>query len=168
MVVGAAVLREGQAMSYAENTTVPVSKTRGEIEALVEKHGATEFSSGWMGSVAGLQFQIKGRRVRFQLGTADHEWAKDRIMKAKRSRYYYRNSIPDAEAAKVADAENRRRWRCLLLAIKAKLEVVETGIATFDEEFLAHIVVGDGQQTVYDFITQQVANGLPLLGPVEP
>lgn len=154
-------------MSYAENTSVPVSKTRGEVEALVEKHGATEFSSGWMGTLAALQFQLKGRRVRFSLTAADVEWGKDRIMKAKRGRYWNRSSIPVADAQKLADAENRRRWRCLLLAIKAKLEVVETGIATFDEEFLAHIVVGDGQQTVYDYITQAMTNGRPLLGPVE-
>jgi hypothetical protein len=154
-------------MSYAANTTVPVSKTRGEIEALVEKHGATEFSSGWMGTIAALQFQIKGRRVRFRLEAADVEWGRDRLMNAKRGRYWRRQDIPVDKALPLADVENRRRWRCLLLAIKAKLEVVETGIATFDEEFLAHIVVGNGQQTVYDFITEQVANGRPLLGPVE-
>jgi hypothetical protein len=36
-------------MSYAEGTTVAVSKTRAEIESLVGKYGAAEFSSGWMG-----------------------------------------------------------------------------------------------------------------------
>lgn len=153
-------------MSFAEHTTVPVAKTRGEIEALVGKHGATEFSSGWMGTLAALQFQINGRRVRFQLQAADADWGRDRIMKAKRGRYWNRASIPAEKAQALAEAENRRRWRCLLLAIKAKLEVVETGIATFDEEFLAHIVVGDGQQTVYDFITQSMANGRPLLPAV--
>ena len=30
--------------------------------------------------------------------------------------------------------------------MKAKLEAVEVGIATFDEEFLAHIVLPNGQQ----------------------
>jgi hypothetical protein len=38
----------------------------------------------------------------------------------------------------------RARWRALALVIKAKLEAVESGITTFEEEFLAHIVLPDG------------------------
>jgi hypothetical protein len=38
----------------------------------------------------------------------------------------------------------RRLWRALLLAIKAKLEVVESGLAIFEEEFLSNIVMPDG------------------------
>lgn len=38
----------------------------------------------------------------------------------------------------------RQRWRALALVIKAKLEAVESGITTFEEEFLAHIVMPDG------------------------
>jgi len=34
-------------MAYAENTKVPVEKTRAEIERLVGKYGATRFASGW-------------------------------------------------------------------------------------------------------------------------
>lgn len=34
-------------MAFAEGTTVSPEKTRGEIESLVRRHGATEFSSGW-------------------------------------------------------------------------------------------------------------------------
>ena len=39
----------------------------------------------------------------------------------------------------------RQRWRALALVIKAKLEAVETGIATFEQEFLAYIVLPNGQ-----------------------
>lgn len=42
------------------------------------------------------------------------------------------------------DSEVRRRWRSLALAVKAKLEVVATGISTFESEFLAHIVLSNG------------------------
>ena len=41
--------------------------------------------------------------------------------------------------------EERRRWRALVLVIKSKLEAVASGIVTFDEEFMAHIVLPDGQ-----------------------
>ena len=36
-------------------------------------------------------------------------------------------------------------WRALRLVIQAKLEAVEAEITTFEEEFLAHIVLPDGQ-----------------------
>lgn len=39
----------------------------------------------------------------------------------------------------------RQRWRALNLAILAKLEAVESGITTFEEEFLAHIVLPNGR-----------------------
>jgi hypothetical protein len=41
--------------------------------------------------------------------------------------------------------EVRRRWRALALAIKAKLEVVESGIAQFEEEFLSYLVLPGGE-----------------------
>jgi hypothetical protein len=47
-------------------------------------------------------------------------------------------------AASLAQA-NRQVWRALLLAIKAKLEVVESGIATVEEEFMPYIVTPDGR-----------------------
>jgi hypothetical protein len=39
----------------------------------------------------------------------------------------------------------RQRWRALALAIKAKLEAVQSGITTFEEEFMAHVVMPNGQ-----------------------
>ena len=38
-----------------------------------------------------------------------------------------------------------QRWRALLLVVKAKLEAVEAEIATFEEEFLPHIVLPNGR-----------------------
>jgi hypothetical protein len=35
----------------------------------------------------------------------------------------------------------RQKWRALLLVIKAKLEAIDSGISTFEEEFMAHIVL---------------------------
>lgn len=46
-----------------------------------------------------------------------------------------------AQQERALEAEVRRRWRALLLCIKGKLEAVESGITTFEEEFLAHLVL---------------------------
>ena len=45
----------------------------------------------------------------------------------------------------VTAEEVRRRWRALLLVIKAKLESVESGIETFEEAFASQIVLANGQ-----------------------
>ena len=39
----------------------------------------------------------------------------------------------------------RQRWRALLLAIKAKLEAIECGISTIEEEFMAFVIMPDGK-----------------------
>ncbi len=43
------------------------------------------------------------------------------------------------------EREVRRRWRALVLSIKAKLETVQSGISSFESEFLSHIVMPDGR-----------------------
>jgi response regulator RpfG family c-di-GMP phosphodiesterase len=53
--------------------------------------------------------------------------------------------ILKGQAQAVNDAETRRRWRCLAMVIKAKLEVVASGISSFEEEFLAHVMLYDGR-----------------------
>lgn len=64
----------------------------------------------------------------------------------------------------------RERWRQLHLCIKAKLESIAGDIETFDEAFLAHVVMPDGQ-TVGEAVIPEVANRLaggaprPLLPP---
>lgn len=49
----------------------------------------------------------------------------------------------------------RRRWRALALGIKGKLETVATGIQTFEEEFLANIVLPN-KQTVAEWLEPQL------------
>jgi hypothetical protein len=41
------------------------------------------------------------------------------------------------------------------LAVKAKLEVVESGISTFEDEFMPHIVLPSGQ-TVSEWMGPQI------------
>lgn len=151
-------------MSFAEGTSVPVSKTRAEIEALAQRYGASMFTSGWLGDKASVSF-AGGRLVRFVLAMPTMEEAKK-----KRPRRYSWQTPTEAQQKAWVEAETRRRWRCLLLSIKAKLECVETGIATFDEEFLAYVVTGR-DMTIYEVIKSQ-PNGMKLLeatpGPVDP
>jgi hypothetical protein len=42
-------------------------------------------------------------------------------------------------------AEEKRLWRSLLMTIKAKLEVVQSGISSFEFEFLPYTLLPSGQ-----------------------
>lgn len=153
-------------MAFAQGTTVSAAKTRGEIEALVENYGATRFASGWTeDNKAAISFVCHGRLVRFVLQLPTMEEAEK---KAPRRPSWTRPT--EAQKTKWREGETRRRWRCLLLAIKAKLEVVESRIATFDEEFLAHIVT-PGNLTIFERIKMAEEGGtrlLPAIGETPP
>lgn len=108
-------------MTYAAYTKVPVDKTRAEIEGALKKAGAKSFAYFTEEGRAIVVFEIANRRVRFDL------------------------PLPAEEATKEARIR-RERWRALLLCIKAKLESVASKIETFEEAFLAHIVLPDGMK----------------------
>lgn len=122
---------------YAEGTSVSPERSQAEISEILRRYGADGFAYGWEADRAMIAFTAHGRQVRFVLplpSKTDPAFARS---PAGRTR--------DAKAAFAAyEAEHRRRWRALTLAIKAKLEVVDSGIATFETEFLANIVLPDG------------------------
>lgn len=123
-------------MKFAEGTTVAVSKTRGQIEELAIRHGATRFASGWTEKGAAINFVCRGRLLRFVLPVPSRDAIRGELR--KRRGFVTEKMIDDAAAA-----EERRRWRALLLVIKGRFESAEDGIETFDEAFLAHIVTKD-------------------------
>lgn len=127
-------------MSYAEGTEVPVERSKAEIEGLLMRYGADQFVSGWKDREARIQFRAKERLVRFTLLLPDPN---DNTFTLHPRYAGHRRT---AEAARRAyEQEVRRLWRALSLVVKAKLEAVESGIATFEEEFMAQIVMPDGR-----------------------
>jgi hypothetical protein len=133
-------------MTFAEKTSVPVERSRAEIEGLLVKYGASCFASGWKPGAAVIQFTIKrpggDRLVRFELPLPS---GTDKAVTHFKNRYGSWTARPASSAADALAQETRRRWRALALVIKAKLEAVETGIVLFDDEFLAHFVMPNGQ-----------------------
>lgn len=136
-------------MKYAEQTTVSVDKSRAEIEKLITRYGAT--STAFMNAPgrAIICFEAKGRRIMFEL--------KLPVIEDKRFLRDGRGSLlaPQKKIEKWEQA-CRQSWRALALVIKAKLEAVESGITSFEDEFLAHIVMPDGQ-TVATHIKPRIA-----------
>lgn len=139
-------------MSYAEHTAVPVGRSRIEIEELLQKHGATSVAVMLDPGLARVAFKIDRWAVLFKMPLPAEDEATKRLLR----RSSWRG--PSAEQKRSwIDQESRRRWRALLLTIKAKLVSVENAVETFEEAFLAHLVLpGTGGETVAD----QVLPGL--------
>lgn len=153
-------------MTFAKNTTVNVEKTRGEIERLLKANGATTIIVQTSSDVARVGFEAHSRRLLFTLTLPKRDDRKFTHV----SQWTKRGVVA---ADKMHDQECRRLWRALLLVIKAKLESVASGIETFDQAFLAAIVVPgqNGATTVGEHIMPALAGayerGLrmpPLLG----
>lgn len=123
---------------FAENTSVSVENSRAEIERTLSRYGADQFMYGWDAEQAVVQFRMSGRHVRFLLPLPDKASDEFRLTPAKR---YERT--PE-EQLKAWEQACRQRWRALALVVKAKLEAVEAAITTFDDEFMAHLVLPDG------------------------
>lgn len=100
---------------FAEDTKVPVNQSVAEIGKTVARYGGEQFIYAVAEDRVVVGFTKDGRQVRFQVSQS-------------------------------ADAQdNQRLCRALLLVLKAKLEAVESGVAIFDDEFLAAIVLPDGK-----------------------
>ena len=130
---------------YAADTSVPADRSRSEIEQTLARYGASHFMYGWDEGTAVVAFRMGEeyghRQIRFRLRIPTLD---DR--EVSHTPTGQRRSAGAAEDARAK--EERRRWRALLLVVKAKLEAVDSGIATFDEEFLSHIVLPSGETVV--------------------
>lgn len=138
---------------YAEKTEVSVEKSQTEIKTIVMRYGATRYATLDDSQCALIAFEIKGRRIRFELPLPDR--------KAEQFTHKNHNSgkkilRDEQESFRVWEQACRQRWRALCLIIKAKLEAVETGITTIEQEFLSNILLPNNQ-TVGQFILPQIA-----------
>lgn len=124
-------------MTYAANTSVAVSKTKGEIDALLRKHKAEAFATMEETARATIAFKMNGRNIIFRLPLPDPAAKEYRTTARGQTR------SPTAQL-EMWEQACRSRWRALFLCIKAKLESIESGIETFEDAFLAHIMMPDG------------------------
>jgi hypothetical protein len=148
--------------TYAENTSVSSDKSRSEIERTLSRYGAESFMYGWDRDRSIVGFIAHGRQIRFTLPMPDRNDRKFTLTPTGRAR-------TGTAAAEAYEQAVKQRWRALALVIKAKLEAVETGIVTFEEEFAMHMMLPNGQ-TVGDWVSPQIAevyttNSMPALLP---
>lgn len=119
-------------MAFAAYTKISVDQTRNDVERMLKKYGASKFAYYTEPDRAVIVFEANERRMRFDL------------------------PLPAGESDK-EERVKREKWRALLLCIKAKLESIASKIETFEEAFLAHVVMPDGR-TVAEHTRPRIAS----------
>lgn len=110
---------------YAQNTRVPVSQSRLELERTLDRYGADQFVYGTDAGEWVVRFRAHERYVQLRIDKPEDE------------------------------RQQRQRWRALVLVVKAKLESIESGLETFEQAFLANVMLPDGS-TVGDWAAEQI------------
>lgn len=128
--------------TYAAKTTVPVEKSKGEIERTLTRYGAEGFAYSTGTTEATIGFIFQGRMVRLKVPLPSREDPK--FLKTPSGRFRQPSEKTRDAAFRAWELACRQSWRALALAIKAKLEAVECGIFSFEEEFLSHMVLPNG------------------------
>jgi len=149
---------------YTAHTEVSADRSRSEIERILTRYGATKFMYGWQEEAAMIAFELSGRQIKFLLPLPrkdDPQFARTPGRRLLRS--------PE-QRVQAWEQATRQRWRALALIIKAKLEAVESGVVSLEEEFLAHTLLPDGRtvgqwlqpQLEHAYQTQRMPSMLPL------
>lgn len=133
---------------YAQTTKVPVDRSRAEIETILERYGSDGFAYASMKGRAMIEFMAHNRRIKFIVDLPDAGAQEFTLTPTGKARA--------ATAAREAyETAVRQRWRSLTLLVKAKLEAVESGIESFEDEFMPHTVLPSGR-TVAEEMQPQI------------
>ncbi len=128
--------------NYIRGASVTCSASQAEIQAMLAAAGATGIQFASERGKTRITFRSGGRHFLLALPAASSD-------------------LPYAQEAA------RRGWRQLSALIRAKLDAVEAGITTFDEEFLAYMVMPGGA-TVFRAVAPGIAAAYAAAGPVPP
>ncbi len=123
---------------YAARTTVSPEKSQAEIDATLKRYGCDQRMWGRDDTLhmVAIAFRRKGQGYRMQMPLPVSGYSMG--------------------AAK-AEAETRRRFRVLLIWLKAQFEMVDTGLITFEDAFMPHAILPDGRTAAQAFAPQIAA-----------
>ena len=119
---------------YAEGTSVSVDRSKSELRKVIYKNEGSNYQFAESEDRAMVMFMKNNRIIRFDLHFPSPDDRQFILTPTGRDR--------TRETAFIEwEGECRRRWRALILCLKAKFETVDSGISSFEEEFMAHIVL---------------------------
>jgi hypothetical protein len=131
---------------FGNQSKVTPEETRAQIEALLDRYGADgfQYAADRRAHRAAIAFRAHGRVVRLTVQMPDPEDPAFTITPGGKQRVRRRNT-PNDPVMKAYEKVVRQRWRALLLIVRAKLEAILCGVTTFEDEFLANIVIAGGR-----------------------
>lgn len=137
-------------MPYAQNTQVSVERSRSEVERILKTAGATKMGFFYNEQNAIVGFELSGYSVKLQVRVPGLDEMVHKIQKGKESDkprgwWCWDEKRRRTWCAKEQEAETRRKWRVLILLLKAKLEAIADGETTVEREFLSDLVIPGGQ-----------------------
>jgi hypothetical protein len=128
---------------YAKGTTVPVDRSKAEIERALMKYGASKFGYFNEGDRAAIAFQYGNKAIRMRLPLPKP----DDFMRTEKNR-----GRPLSARIVECERATKQRWRALLLIVKAKLEAIESGVSTFETEWMAFMVLPNGKTVAEELL----------------
>lgn len=133
---------------YAAGTEVSTDKSLSEIRTTLRRYGARQFAFAEEDGLAVIGFTAHDRQVRFVLRLPDPDDKTFTRTPTGRAR-------TAAKAREEYDTAVKQVFRVFALVVKAKLEAVESGLVSFQSEFLAHLVLPGGV-TVGDLVEPRI------------
>lgn len=130
---------------YAKDTTVAVSKSRGEIDNLLREWGAigVQWTDEWSAAKVTL---------RFQWPHGDHVFSARMIIRVPTEKELRPSAMHggtgvflETKMAKLLANRGKQEHRLLLILIKATLNAVDAGVITDVEAFLPYLEGKDGR-----------------------
>lgn len=162
---------EERTMTYAHGTTVPVSRSRAELDELLKKHSASQrvFADDDEKGLEIVVFALAGRQYRLEVPLPKREAFLIFTKQINGAPRRYQRTPEDV--AKVHEQACRERWRAIVLLVKAKLETIAIGLSTVEQEFFANLQTYEGK-SLYEVLRHRISanyeTGAPLLGPEKP
>lgn len=115
---------------YAKNTTVPIGRTKVQTQELMTNYGIKEFFFGTSPRGDGIGFKYEG--------------------------HVYKHNVPmpsrdDYGTDRQYEQAIRQRWRIFYMSLKMKLEEIQSGGISFEDQFLSMMTLPNGS-TVAEFL----------------
>lgn len=136
----------------AADTVTPVSKSQRDIETILRRYGATDFSFGssWERRIARIAFRVPDTLdsaimvpVRLEISMqeiAERLFGKEELNNPQQ-RWIPRRGYVTPDPAKMYEQAERVAWRHLVLWVDAACAAASAGLQTMSEAFLAHTLV---------------------------
>lgn len=135
--------------TFAKDTSITPEQSMAEIKATLRRWSASELAQYEDDHCVKIAFKTKDRQVKFSLPLPDRKGKE--FIRASSNQHGAKGTFSE----QMYHQAIRQRYRALLLTIKAKSESVETGIETFDEAFMAQLVLPSGE-TIGEWAAPQI------------